>query len=336
MGVAPSRPVRDQTASGVIETLGNAFTIVNRRPYLIGFIVLLDAFLWLGPRLAASDLTASLADALARAGALPPEETASLRSLGDGFDLLLLGALFLPSLLTSLGPQSIALPFSPVVIRLTAPEALAVAAGAFSVGTIVSMAYWTLLAGVVRGERFHGRRYGRAVVRNTGVLLAYLGLLMLVLLGLGFTASLGLLSAAVIGLEAVALQLLTFALLVAGIAFYFGTFFVEDAIVMSGAGPFRAIAYSLGIFRVAFGSALRFVFAVTIIQLGLPLALRVFVENALAVPFAILSYAYVATGLTVASLLFYRERIVHVLRREGSRARAERDRRPTEEEGHHP
>ncbi|MCX2726085.1 hypothetical protein OO015_01020 [Thermomicrobium sp. 4228-Ro] len=324
MGTVSPRSVREQTPAGVIETLGTAFTILNRRPYLIVGVMALDILLWLGPRLPAGTVTRSLSDVLIRVGALPPDQQSALQSLGEQFDLLMLLVSFLPSLVSALGPDTFALPYDPIVIGLSLPTAVLGGSVLFALGIVVSMAYWTLLADVVRGERFRSRRYGRAVLRNAGAMLAYLGLLFLGAVGLSVVTSMVLLAAAMTGLEPVVTESLLFFALLGALAFYFATFFVEDAIVMSGAGPFRSALYSLGILRVTFWPAVRFIVAVSMIQLGLPLALRVFTTNALAVPFALLSYAYVATGLMLASLLFYRDRIVHVLRREGPRATRER------------
>ncbi len=324
VGTTSSRPVREQPPAGVVETLGTAFAMLNRRPQLIFVIAVLDFLFWLGPRLPAGDITRSLADVLVRSGALPPDQRAAFQGLGEELDLLTLLASFLPSLVSALGPDTFAIPYDPVVWRLSLPAAALGGLGLFASGVLVSMAYWTLLADIVRGERFRSRRYGRAVLRNTGAMLAYLGLILLGAIGLSLVGSMVLLAATVAGLAPVVTDLLMFLFVLGAIAFYFATFFVEDAIVMSSAGPFRSVSYSLGIVRVAFWPSVRFIVAASIIQLGLPLALRVFTAHALAVPFAILSYAYIATGLMLASLLFYRERIVQVLRRQGSRELHER------------
>jgi len=319
VGSVSSRPVRERTPSGVIETLGTGFAMVNRRPYLILVVVALDCLLWLGPRLSASAAAQSLSDWLVHMGALPAQEAAALQRFGAEIDLLTLITSLLPSLVSALGPEAFALPYQPPGIALSLPWAIASGLTMFGIGVVISMAYLTLLADVVRGERFRPYRYGRAVLRNVGSMLAYLGLILLAALGLSLVASLVLVAAALVGLEPVALNFLTLLLLVGAVAFYFVTFFVEDAIVMSNAGPFRSVAYSVGILRVSFWPTIRFIVAASVIQLGLPLALQVFTRNVLAVPFALLSYAYITTGLMLASLSFYRERIVSVLRREGQR-----------------
>ncbi|MFN3337742.1 MAG: hypothetical protein ACK42I_09625, partial [Thermomicrobium sp.] len=192
--------------------------------------------------------------------------------------------------------------------------------GLFVLGVVLGMCYWTLLGAVVRGERLRLGALLRTGLRNSVMMLAYFGILVLGLLGITVIAGFMLAAATVMGLGVPVLSLATLIFLIAGLVFYLGTFFVEDAIVLSGAGPFRAVQYSIGILRVAFWPTLRFIAAVSMIQLGLPLALRVFTGNVLAIPFALVSYAYVATALVLASLLFYRERVILVLRGQAVRA----------------
>jgi len=45
VGTTSSRPVREQTPAGVVETLGTAFAMLNRRPQLIFVIAVLDFLL---------------------------------------------------------------------------------------------------------------------------------------------------------------------------------------------------------------------------------------------------------------------------------------------------
>ncbi|MCX7624491.1 MAG: hypothetical protein N2Z82_12190 [Thermomicrobium sp.] len=324
MGTVSSRPAREHAPAGVIDTLGTAFSIVNRRPYLVSVPVLVDVLLWLGPRLPARELVSSLTSALVRNGALPGQQGTVLQALGEEIDLMSVLASSLPSLVSALGPQTFAVPYQPPEISVAPLWAALAGVLLFVLGIAISMTYWTLLADIVRGERFKTRRFARAAARNTATMLGYLGLVLLGALGLSFLAGAVLLVATLLGLESLVLSLFTILSVVGALVFYLGTFFVEDAIVMSASGPFRSIGYSIGILRVAFWPTVRFIAAVTMIQLGLPLALRVFTTNVLAVPFALLSYAYIATGLMVASLLYYRERIVSVLRHLSMQAQQER------------
>ncbi|MCS7246114.1 MAG: hypothetical protein NZ696_00675 [Thermomicrobium sp.] len=303
----------------MIDTLGLAFTLLNRRPYLVLMLVTLDAVLWLGPRVSSAELLRVLRNTLAAAGTPTTAPSMSWPAVTGDFDLALLATWFIPSLVAALGPQSFAMPYAPIVWHLGFVPTLVAAGSLLIIGIVVAMGYWTVLAFVVRGEKMRGQVLLRAILRNSMMMVAYLGVLCLGLVGLAVILTPLLAASMLVGLGDAAFALLSLLLALAGLVFFVGAFFVEDAIVLSNAGPFRAFLYSAGIVRVALWPSLRFIAALSMIQVGLPLALRVFAGNPLAVPFALISYAYVATGLVLASLLFYRDRIALVLRRNSVR-----------------
>jgi hypothetical protein len=323
---APSRSLREPAPAGVIDTIGTAFTILNHRPYLALMVVALDLLLWLGPRISVNEIGRAVNQMLSRpefAGQSP----APVPMLSAEFDAVVILASLIPSLVAALGPDNIALPYQPLVLQAMLAASIGVVFALFLASIGLGMSYWTILAYVVRGERLRRAQVFRSTLRNTLVMLAYLGLLALAAVGLSFLAGFTVFGATLLGLGDIVLVLFTIATAVLAILFYIGTFFVEDAIVLSGAGPFRAVIYSLGICRIAFWPTMRFIAASLVVQLGLPLALRVFTQNAAAVPFALVSHSYVATGLVLASLLFYRERIVLVLRQGANAKREEESRR---------
>ncbi len=299
--------------------------ILNRRPYLALMVVGLDLLLWLGPRISVSEIGRVVNQLLSRPG-LGGQAPAPVPVLSADFDALVILASLIPSLVAALGPDNIALPYQPLVLRPMLAVSIGIVFSLFLASVGLGMSYWTILAHVVRGERLRRVQLFRSTVRNTLVMLAYLGLLALAAVGLSFLAGFTLFGATLLGLGDFVLFLFGIATVVLAIVFYIGTFFVEDAIVLSGAGPFRALIYSLGICRIAFWPTMRFIAASLIVQLGLPLALRVFTQSAAAVPFALVSHSYVATGLILASLLFYRERIVLLLR-QGTNAKREEESR---------
>jgi hypothetical protein len=98
-------------------------------------------------------------------------------------------------------------------------------------------------------------------------------------------------------------------LLTVGIIWYLlMLFFAFHAIVISGAGPLRAMYLSYNVVRANFWPAIGFVVAFLAIRHGVPLALHLFTNSPWSVPFALVANAYVATGITAAAMLFYRER----------------------------
>ncbi|MFN3336867.1 MAG: hypothetical protein ACK42I_05120, partial [Thermomicrobium sp.] len=166
MGSAPPRPLREPAPTGVIETLGVAFTLLNRRPYLILVLVALDCLQWLGPRISGGELFRLVGTYVNTAGAMSTDQRAALQGLGADFDLLLLLATLLPSLVAVLGPQTFAVPFRPAVIEPVPLVASVVLVGLFVLGVVLGMCYWTLLGAVVRGERLRLGALLRTGLRN--------------------------------------------------------------------------------------------------------------------------------------------------------------------------
>lgn len=327
MGTAPSRSLREPVPAGVIDTIGNAFTLVNRRPYLVAFIVFLDLLLWLGPVVDGGALLQLLRNQLVGAQLMPASEADAFVTLLQPFNLLALLALLTPSLITSLGADTFARPLVPPAIVLAPGSAAGTALACFLLGVTAGMGFLTLVATFVRGERIRGRAWGRATLRNTAALLAYYSLLILAIIGTATFLGAILLVASLFRLDQVLMAALALILTGVGIVIYLGLFFVEEAIAFSSAGPFRAVLLSVGILRVTPWPTIRFIVTVTLIQLGLPLALHVFTANSLAVPFALLSHAYVMTGLIVAAFLFYRERLLLLVRQESQRTVKAEDRK---------
>lgn len=316
VGSSSSRPLRNSAPAGVIETLGHAFTLLNRRPHFILFLVGLECFLWLGPRIHPSSLVATLLRYVDTTQSPWFEQSGTLETWGNQFNVLLLLSTVVPTLVAALGTENLAVPLQPLILYPNPPIAALTLIAFLGLGVVLGISYWTLLATVVRGERLRWREFGSATVRNSGIMLSYFLLLFLGASGLALLTGGVLMTAALLGIDTFVASALVFFFFVGGFFFYVVTFFVENAIVLSRAGPFRAVMLSVGILRVSPGASLRFIAASSIVQLGLPLALRVFTHQVLAMPFAILSHAYIISGLLLASLLFYRERVALVLRRE--------------------
>jgi hypothetical protein len=127
---------------------------------------------------------------------------------------------------------------------------------------------------------------------------------------ISLTAGLGVM----VGAGPVILPLVALALTGLWLWVFLLTFFVEEAIVLSQSGPLRSLALSAAVVRQHFWPAVRFVLAATLIEMGVPIALRVFFRTPWGVPFALLSYAYLMTGVILAAMVFYLDRVAVMLR----------------------
>lgn len=316
--------------ASIIEIFSVGFAVVNRRPWLIALPVLLDLFLWQGPRasvapvieytlVAYERLIQGNPDLVAASGgteqALEQAREAGT-ALAQG-NLLHLLTWQLPSLANSLGTavgESAAPPWqiSSVPAVLLTTLALLVA------GLLGTALYLGAVAWGVRDTQFSAGRYLHAVRLGWRRLLGFFGLLVLVGLPLGMVALVVLSVAGVLSLALLSfLSTLLLALLFLS-ALYLA--FADEAIFMDDLGPVSALRQSVSVVSRFFWSAFAFVLLSNIITTGLTLIwMRLFSFHPAAGMVAILGHAYIATGLAAAAMVFYRNRVT--LLSEAQRAR---------------
>jgi hypothetical protein len=123
--------------------------------------------------------------------------------LSAEFDAVVILASLIPSLVAALGPDNIALPYQPLVLQPMLAASIGVVFALFLASIGLGMSYWTILAYVVRGERLRRAQLFRSTLRNTLVMLAYLGLLALAAVGLSFLAGFTVFGATLLGRDPV-------------------------------------------------------------------------------------------------------------------------------------
>ena len=322
---------------GLIDTLSSGFKVVQRRPWLILPPVLLDLWLWLGPRWSIQPLADSLLRLLSP-GSVPAE----MAQMVEPYRQLLVaaGASFNLWWLMDNNPTwlSTALP------GLTAPARLGAAPGTIETPAwaLLLWAPLVLLLGVALGSVFlaavasqlpapqadaaaaganpagepesarptAGFWLRRAL--RTFVLAALFGLLMVALLMLSslvlsvvLTPIFILAPQAAVGVASMAALLLGWLAVVAYILLYF----VLAAIVSDGVGLWQAMWRSFNVVSRNFWSTLGLVLLLTLILWGFGLIWqRLASVSPLAVLVVILGNAVLITGLTAARLIFYRDR----------------------------
>jgi hypothetical protein len=317
---APAQP----KLPGVIETLNAGYQTLNRHLYLLLLPVALDLFYWLGPRLSVQPVAAKVSDALQRLASSPevgvttPQAMQSVEMLKDmitamGASMnlfsLLSGAVSIPSLVAS---QDLPVPawLAGVAARSisSAGEMMTLSALLFVLGVAIGAVYLGLAAHVVRDGRVQPDALAQRIPPYA---LRYLGLLLLLLvcvLVIGIPASL------FIGLVALLSPLLGSVLMVAVWAaflwIYLSLFFTIDAIFVSEVGPKQAIINSITVVRRSSSSAMRLFLVILVITWGMAYVWSALGTSDVATLVGIAGNAYIGAGLTVASMIYYRDRMV--------------------------
>lgn len=314
--------MRSSARLGIIETLSEGFAQTHKGLWGISIPILVDLLLWLGPKISIAPLVSKALDlyqrSLAPSSSLPK---AMAEDLGQSIDraqeigqvlsqVNFLGLITwqLPSLQKATGiPLP---PFEwPWQWEIASGWAfLGFAGGMVILGLLAYCLYLGILAQLVRGDPiFAGPFLGR-VSRNGLRLLAYFGILALFGLpaAVGFMAVIGVVSLFSPG---VASFLTTLALSVL-LALLLYLFFADDAIFLGDVGPLRAAWYSASLVWRNFWSSVAFILLTNIVLIGTPLAWRLIMGHPLGVLLAIGGHAYIATGITTAGMIFYRQRYI--------------------------
>lgn len=270
--------------------------------------VLLDLFLWMGPRLSIAPLVQSVLSRMPAPAGLSEDVLQSYNSLQQGtaqavesFSLFSLLASSFPALPSLLAGRSAA---SQSVDLSSAASAAGVAVLLLAVGSWLGAVFYTSVARGIAGR--NGSLLGASLV-NWLRLMRLLLLAMVLVIGLGVP-----LSGVLLLIASVAPAVLGFVvsfLWVAGVWVMFYLFFVVDAVVISGAGPLRAVRNSFAVVRHNLGPSLGLIVLVWVITLGLPVVWGALLDNPITTVVAVLGNVYVSTGLAAASMIFYRERI---------------------------
>lgn len=276
--------------------------ITHRHLYLLLIPITLDLFLWLGPRLSAAPLItpfiASPGDAASGAALGLSQEIANV-------NLIALLSVVIPSAVNS--NQVLFATSGPLLGTLNTWGQLALAASLLiAFGVAVGAVYraaavqgilrptWTR-GGFVSTLTTRGPRYGAFLLLIGG--LGALALFAVSFLVLGLSS----LSPAVGGLAS---------LLVTGFAFWlFFLFWMADsAIFVTGVGPLEALVRSAQVARLYFWPSAGLFLLTRGVGLGMIQLWSRIGESAVALPAAIFINAYIATGLTVAAMLYFRDR----------------------------
>lgn len=295
----------------LIDTISAGYAALNRRLWVLIIPVALDLYLWLGARLSLGPFLDNLRGSLvAFAGLLSPEpqyREQVVHNIQHADMRALLALLNFVPVLPSRVLLNDRLAGTTVVAVSAVSEVVVLVLVINLFALVISSVFLTGLANGVRNERRALANWVRRVPQVAWHICGYL----LVVLGVGFMLGLPflVLSAIVVGaLPAAALPVL-FAWLVVWFWVYIYTGFAVEAIVVGDAGPLRAIYNSVNIVRRNLLSTLGLILISLVIVAGLEVVWQILAGTLWGVLLAIVSSAYVGSGLAAARLVFYRERL---------------------------
>ena len=281
---------------GLIETLAFGFSTIHRRTFLLLTPIFIDLFLWLGPK-------STIAPLLLSDPAITSIDNNSITSLLGMLNVWGLLAIQIP---TVVGYTTIEI--SPVIIGRMDLHSWLIVVPLVTIlavfGILFSCVYRSMIASAIKNESSSRNALMARVILAwlrfslLAVTILSVPLIMIALIQMGYS---------------IIASLLTIPILIA--AFY--AFFTVDALFVSNVGPKTAFQYAHLVVRKYFGAALGIFLIVTLISLGMALIWASLAMNSIGTLTAIFGNAYVATGLTASSMVFYQDRISTIQAQEG-------------------
>lgn len=325
---AVSTKTREQVDKplGVIGCLTAGFEILNQNPGLIALPVLLDLFLWLGPRLSIAPLVQGLA-AFLKAQRAPDPQTGYqlaqaaelLRQFGDRFNLLsllsTLPLLEVPSLLAQHAPGALSPLGDLRVFPVT--DVLALLAWAVLLIPIGLLLGFLYLNGLARRVAARAANAGTTPdVPSTGGIGKFIRVALFVAVLVGALLLFLPLWALLIGIVGAISQPLGILAWVfgAGLLSYAALhlLFVVHGVLLGGRGLLRAVWESILLFQLQFPSVAWLLLLVVVVYKGLGYAWSLPPGDSWLLAIGILGNGCVATGLTAATFVFYQERVKYL------------------------
>jgi len=303
----------------VIDTLSVGFNTITRRLWLIIPPVLLDLYLWQGPKLSMLPLARQLARLLREfpptgwSGMSPMALAQVLEEIGQSvnlFSLLHNGLMGMPSLIAWTASEMMGGPEGNVIEVRSLGGLMATFAVLLLLGVLIGSVYLALMATVVRQEALSiggvWRRTWHCWVWAVawGILLIGLGL------GLNLAISMVTLLVALISQVAAQalLSLLWFISIGLGLWVVLNTFFTVQALALQDVGLVRAVWHSFNIVRRNFWATLGLILLSLLLQLGFGQIWQRLNTGSWQTLLSILGNAYIGSGITAAIMVFYLDR----------------------------
>lgn len=341
----------------VISSLSRGFEAITRRIWLIFIPVLLDLYLWMGPRLSIYPLVRGSLSLLVPPSNASPEEILALAETKglleqasqnfNAFSLFVIRKLSMPSLLSPnpwLETLGMMLNISSLV-TFQAPEAsflnrplpvievqsVPVFLGLFLLLSLVGLLIGCWYLGLIAQEIGHNQVNIPYVLRRVWiwwarvVLTALLMVMGLLTLGIPLLILVALVSVLNRNLAQLLGNFFFVSSIWAGIWLYIYLFFFVNALILNDTGILRALWNSFSVVRRNFWSTIGLMLVMGLIGAGFAIIWRRLSINWWGTLFAIIGNAYIGSGLAATSLTFYHEK--YVTWQEGLAKQAEVDRK---------
>lgn len=297
---------------GVKATLAAGFDLTTKHLWLVLVPVLLDVFLWLGPRLSVRPL---IEEFLVFWPADPnlevlAEQMRQLAPHTNLFTFLSLPLVGVPVLLSGIAPVN-----TPLAVSVRELDSLALWFGSLIllllVGLVLTAVYYSLIAYVVgKGDPPHTFSLPQQVTRvarigSTFFLVGILFLffLLIIYLPLSLVTFLVSLLSPVLGV----LVLLVGAVVVMWVIV--AAFFLPQSVALNGRAPKQALQESISLIRHHGATVMGLILAFIILNSLLDQVLILTIDGSWMTAVSILAHAYVSTSLLTATFIFYRDRI---------------------------
>lgn len=289
--------------ASLVNTIGAGYRALHRRLWIMAIPAGLSTYLWLGPPVGLGALAAELRGGLSDLGLLLGDSRGGMVEAIIASDVRL--ALAWLNLVPVLPPQQ----HAQSAPGLGGPEQLVLAVVLINLLAVLLSSYFlTLLGEAVTGERTPLLASLWRSLRVAGTIVRYL----LALCAVGLVLALPFLA-----ISAIVIATLPGATLAILVGWYIALFwayiytgFAPEAIVISRAGPLRAIYHSVNMVRRDLAGTLGLLLLSFVILSGLGIVWQRIAATPSGLALAILGSAYIGSGLSAARLQFYRERLV--------------------------
>lgn len=292
----------------VIDTLTAGFSAANKRLWIIAIPIVVDLFLWLGPKLVAGPSLAGLVETN-----LPPQYVgygSGVQQLVAGFNLFSVLVLYVPSLIVrmdSIGPLASSAPVAPVdSLGLFMLAGVAIGLAGLFLGCI----YLGFVAQLVRDGKTNIQQLAAAVLRYWSRVVLFL---LLVAGALAVSAiPLGIAYLILASISPTAGEFLALLVQIAIIWMVVYLYFAVQAVLLNDVGPIQAMRFSVMVISRNFWASITFMGITFLVTVGLPIVWEFIAANPAGLLLGIVGNAYIGTGLAVAGFLFYRDRLARV------------------------
>ncbi|GAB4446080.1 MAG: hypothetical protein OHK0015_48990 [Chloroflexi bacterium OHK40] len=285
----------------LIDTLSAGYRALHRRLWVVCIPAGLSTYLWLGAPVGLGALAGELQPLVDAAGELIGGEEAGSQALQGLLERDVRVALAWLNYIPVLAPEAARSP----ALGLGGPlQLLAAVVIINALALLASSLFLTILGDAVRGELLAPL----ALLRRAGQVAAHIGLSLLALVGVVLVLALPFLAISAIVIAALPGAAMLVLLLWYIVLFwaYVYTGFAPEAILISRAGPLRAIYNSVHMVRRELGATLGLLLLSFVIVSGLGIIWQRLAVSPGGLVLAILGSAYVGSGLSAARLEFYR------------------------------